>query len=468
MQRMHRLGQRVFIGLLGLVVGVGMVAPIAASAAPLELTLRGTSTYAGQQTTLRVVLTDDGDPVPGAQVRIQRREGTGWQLVSIVTTDGTGQATTPATMSRNARNNVFRALYPAIGSAQATSGPVTVALKRRAGTLTLAGPQKVDDGKSVPIRLRWVTRNGEGVPGPVKLFRKTSRHGTWKLVRRISLDATGRAAITVTPTSDTWWQARGKRRDWVVGDRSSVHAINNIPPGTPVKLPRQAPKPRVNVPDQPRGVGAGANPVITRIPNRVWRQMTGRTWHQGCPVGRSGLRYLRINYWDYQGYDRRGELVANADAVRQMAAALAEMYRRKLPIRAMYRVDRFGWSNRVRGGNDYKSMAAGNTSAFNCRQVVGNPSARSPHSWGRSLDVNTWENPYRSARGTVPNTWWMGHSHPRVAWRSRSHAVVRLMASHGLRWTYGNGDTQHFDATSGNGRVVMARGCTLPTYLACD
>ena len=121
MQRMYRLGQRVFIGLLGLVVGVGMVAPIAASAAPLELTLRGTSTYAGQQTTLRVVLTDDGDPVPGAQVRIQRREGTGWQLVSIVTTDGTGQATTPATMSRNARSNVFRALYPAIGSAQATS-----------------------------------------------------------------------------------------------------------------------------------------------------------------------------------------------------------------------------------------------------------------------------------------------------------------------------------------------------------
>ncbi len=98
-------------------------------------------------------------------------------------------------------------------------------------------------------------------------------------------------------------------------------------------------------------------------------------------------------------------------------------------------------------------MAAGNTSAFNCRQVVGNPGARSPHSYGRSLDVNTWENPYRSAQGTVPNTWWMGHSHTRVAWRSRSHAVVRLMASHGLRWTYGNGDTQHFDARSGSART---------------
>ena len=191
-------------------------------------------------------------------------------------------------------------------------------------------------------------------------------------------------------------------RAWVQGDRSNAHPINSIPPGTPVKLPRNAPSPRINLPDQRRGVGSGANPVITQIPDRVWRQMTGRTWHAGCPVGRSGLRYLRINYWDYQGYDRRGELVANADAVRQMAGALAEMYRKKLPIRAMYRVDRFGWSNRVRGGNDYKSMAAGNTSAFNCRQVVGNPGARSPHSYGRSLDVNTWENPYRSAQGTGP------------------------------------------------------------------
>ena len=211
-------------------------------------------------------------------------------------------------------------------------------------------------------------------------------------------------------------------------------------------------------------VGSGANPVITQIPDRVWRQMTGRTWHAGCPVGRGGLRYLRINYWDYQGYDRRGELVANADAVRQMAGALAEMYRKKLPIRAMYRVDRFGWSNRVRGGNDYKSMAAGNTSAFNCRQVVGNPGARSPHSYGRSLDVNTWENPYRSAQGTVPNTWWMGHSHKRVAWRSRSHAVVRVMASHGLRWTYGNGDTQHFDARAGGARTSARLNAT---FLEC-
>jgi hypothetical protein len=177
-------------------------------------------------------------------------------------------------------------------------------------------------------------------------------------------------------------------------------------------------------------------------------------------VGRSGLRLVRVNYWDYRGYARRGELVAGADAAGAMGAAFAEMYRRELPVRAMYRVDRFGWGGRSRGGNDYASMSAGNTSAFNCRDVTGRPGVRSPHSYGRSLDVNTWENPYRSAQGTVPNTWWQGHSHPRVAWRTRSHPVVALMARHGFRWTYGLGDTQHFDYVGSRARAaVLPRPC---------
>jgi hypothetical protein len=186
--------------------------------------------------------------------------------------------------------------------------------------------------------------------------------------------------------------------------------------------------------------------------------MTGRSWHRGCPVGRGQLRLLRINYWAYDGYRRRGEVVAHADAVGNMRGALVAMYERELPIRSMYRVDRFGWSRRLRGADDYRSMAAGNTSAFNCRSVVGRPGVRSPHSYGRALDVNPWENPYRSSHGWVPNSWWVGRSHPRVAWRSRSHAVVRVMAAHGMRWTYGTADAHHFDARAGSGRIIVARG----------
>ena len=102
------------------------------------------------------------------------------------------------------------------------------------------------------------------------------------------------------------------------------------------------------------------------------------------------------------------------------------MYNGRYPIRRMYRVDRFGWSKKLHGANDYASMRADNTSAFNCRSVVNKPSVLSPHARGRAVDINTWENPYRSATGLVPNTLVGLAQPPEYAWRSSSHPVVQI------------------------------------------
>ena len=59
--------------------------------------------------------------------------------------------------------------------------------------------------------------------------------------------------------------------------------------------------------------------------------------------------------------------------------------------------------------------------------------------------MNTWENPYRSATGLVPDTWWASHSNPQVRLAVGSHPVVKIWRSHGFRWTYGNVDSQHLD-----------------------
>ena len=449
-----RPGYRLATSVIAVLLAVGLAPPAEAQgAAATTLTMTGARQYADRVTTLRIDLNDDAGPVM-AQVVVERRVSGAWTFFGTAMTNPAGHAALDAELSRRATDNVFRATSTAGPS---RTGPVQVALRKRNSRVTVGGPKSVVDEKTVPIRVRWLAGNGTAVPGTVLVHRR-SAGGKWRLAARLRTGNDGRAQVTVKPRSDTRWRAIGKGRDWVKGDRSRVHAVDNLPPGVPVRLPRNAPRPRINLPDQPYAVGQGPNAAITRIPNGVWNQMTGRTWHRGCPVGRAGLRYVRINYWDYRGYRRRGELVAAAGAADNMAGALAEMYRKKLPIRAMYRVDRFGWSRRLHGGDDYASMAAGNTSAFNCRQVVGSPGRRSPHSYGRSLDVNTWENPYRSAQGTVPNTWWMRHSHARVAWRSRSHRVVRVMAAHGLRWTYGNGDTQHFDVRGGQGRLVARWG----------
>lgn len=447
--------------LIALTLAVVLTATLPAYAdeepVPTALGLTTEPAYADVETPATVQLVTDSGPVVAASVTIERRVEGEWRQLAVLTTDEEGRAVTPVRLRRDASDNVLRASYAGDEVyAPSTTGRVVAAMRRREGVVRIDAPRSVVDEERVVIRIRRTTRNGLPVPGRVELWRRLPGQD-WKRFRRPLAGSQGVARVQVTPRTDTRWRARARKLDWVTGDHSPVHRIENLPPGVPVRLPAGAPRPRVYLPDQARAVGDGPNPRISRIPNGIWNQMTGRSWHRGCPVGRAGLRLLRINYWAYDGYRHRGELVAHADAVGNMRNALVEMYHRKLPMRSMYRVDRFGWSRRLRGADDYRSMAAGNTSAFNCRDVVGRPGVRSPHSWGRALDVNPWENPYRSSGGWVPNSWWVGRSHARVAWRSRSHVVVQLMARHGLRWTYGTSDAHHFDARAGNGRIIRAR-----------
>ena len=66
----------------------------------------------------------------------------------------------------------------------------------------------------------------------------------------------------------------------------------------------------------------------------------------------------------------------------------------RYPIRQMRLVDAYG-------ADDHRSMAADNTSAFNCRFVAGSPGVWSEHAYGRAIDVNPIENPYVTASGYV-------------------------------------------------------------------
>jgi len=455
--------------LLTLAVAAGLlalVAPARADGPTTRLGLAGAPAYAGSSTQLQADLADAaGAPIPGAAVLVERRVDGAWVALATLTTDDAGHATAPATLAKDPADNVFRASYAGDGTnPPAASGEVPVGLRSRTSRLELGGPTSVVDGRAVTLTVRWTAENGEPVAGPVQVLRSLGGRA-WRQVGSVRTGDDGRATYRTTPRVDSRWRVRAAALPWVEGAASTVHRVDNLPPAEPVQLPGGAPRPRRALPPQPRATGDGAHVVVGRVPDGVWRRMSGVSWHAGCPVGRSGLRLVRVNYWDYSGYGRRGELVAAASAAGPMGAVFAEMWQRHLPVRAMWRVDRFGWSARSHGGDDYASMAAGNTSAFNCRDVTGRPGVTSPHSYGRALDLNTWENPYRSARGLVPNTWWQSRSHPRVAWRSRTHVVVRLLARHGFRWTYGLGDTQHFDYVGSRARALAA---PVPCRRYCD
>jgi hypothetical protein len=182
-----------------------------------------------------------------------------------------------------------------------------------------------------------------------------------------------------------------------------------------------------------------------RLSPAVRKRVTGVSWHRGCPVGLDGLRYVRVSYIGFDGEPHTGELMVAASAVRAMRRAFATLYEARFPIRRMRLVDDYR-------GDDYASIEADNTSAFNCRRATGS-TRWSDHAYGRAIDVNPIENPYVAAdgstahRASVP---YLKRSRHRRGMAYRGGVLVRAFARVGWGWggTWsGPVDYQHFSST---------------------
>jgi hypothetical protein len=133
--------------------------------------------------------------------------------------------------------------------------------------------------------------------------------------------------------------------------------------------------------------------TISPLKPALRTQMTGVSWHRGCPVPLSGLRLLTLSY---RGFDHRahmGRLIVNRSVAKQVVGVFRRLYRAGFPIRRMRLIDAYG-------GSDFRSIEADNTSAFNCRAATGS-SSWSNHAYGLAIDVNPIENPYVTASGSV-------------------------------------------------------------------
>jgi hypothetical protein len=124
------------------------------------------------------------------------------------------------------------------------------------------------------------------------------------------------------------------------------------------------------------------------------RQRMSASWRPGCPVPIADLRLLRLSYWGFDGSAHSGELVVHADVADDVVGVFRRLFDARFPIRRMRLVDEYG-------ADDGRSMAANNTSAFNCRRSTGDPSAWSEHAYGRAIDINPVQNPYVSSSGAV-------------------------------------------------------------------
>lgn len=165
------------------------------------------------------------------------------------------------------------------------------------------------------------------------------------------------------------------------------------------------------------------------------------SWRPGCPVHPRDLRAVVVDHVDYQGRPQRGALVVHRDVADDVAALFGRLYRARFPIAGIRPIDAFG-------GDDLASMAADNTSAFNCRRVTGGTSW-SRHAHGRAIDINPVENPYVGTTVLPP----AGSAHvDRTSYHPgmirQGDIVTSAFAAIGWRWGGGFSgpvDHQHFD-----------------------
>lgn len=236
------------------------------------------------------------------------------------------------------------------------------------------------------------------------------------------------------------------------GSTATSHPSSSASTASLPAVPLAGAEPTVRFPGNEPAVGSGANPVVSTVPDALWSRMVGYSWTPGCPVGRSQLRLVSVNFWGFDGHRSRGEVVVSSTIAAATAQAFDRLYGQQFRIRQMRPMDStWGRNPKGPGADDYAAMSADNTSAFNCRYVGGQEASRvySKHAYGTAVDVNDFENPYVADDGTVyPQRYFVVRRGPAPGvFSSSSSAAVRAFTAQGLRWggLWSKPDYQHFE-----------------------
>lgn len=271
----------------------------------------------------------------------------------------------------------------------------------------------------------WATRRDGGRAAPAQAHPNTPPVHSEGQVETVPLD--GGAPPETPPLSEAAPSS-------TTGPKATVTtaARKIAPPTTAAATPAPA------APALP----AGFSGSVARIDDATAARMTS-SWRPGCPVGLSDLRRVTLTHWGFDGQPRAGEIVVHRDQADRILGVFAAVFEAHFPLEQVRLIDEFG-------GDDNRSMAANNTSGFNCRYVAGTR-RWSQHAYGRAIDINPVQNPYvRGSEVTPPE----GRPYVR-----RDGNVPGLITADGpvvaafsrARWLWGgrwaNPDYQHFSSS---------------------
>jgi hypothetical protein len=168
----------------------------------------------------------------------------------------------------------------------------------------------------------------------------------------------------------------------------SLPALGSIPAAEPSGVPE--------VVATKRATGS-FQPVfrVAPVDGRLLEKMRSTSWHAGCPVAPEDLRQLSISFWNFEKKPATGILIVYKDVAAEVLQIFRDLFHHGFLIEKMTPVEDYK-------GDDDASMAANNTSGFNCRDVTGQPGKFSNHSWGRAIDINPLTNPYVKGEKVLP------------------------------------------------------------------
>ena len=165
----------------------------------------------------------------------------------------------------------------------------------------------------------------------------------------------------------------------------------------PAASSEQSPPASPTMPATPTASTPMPSPTRTEPPEfkakvtKVARDRLPYSWREGCPVHYRDLRLITLSYWGFDDKPHTGELVVRKTVTDDIVQVFGKLYDWRWPIRQMKLVDAFK-------ADDFASIEADNTSAFNCRRATGS-SNWSNHAYGEAIDINPRENPYVTAAG---------------------------------------------------------------------
>jgi len=181
----------------------------------------------------------------------------------------------------------------------------------------------------------------------------------------------------------------------------------------------------------------------SRIEPALLQKVLKSTWHEGCPVATEDLRQVTVAFWNFDRKPSRGLLLVHKDVANEVSDIFKDLFRHGFMIERISPIEEYN-------GNDDVSMAANNTSAFNCRDVTGQPGKFSNHSWGRAIYINPLTNPYVKGDKVLPPAGRQYLDRERVVPGAilRGGFVVKRFAEAG--WNWGGDwrdlkDYQHFE-----------------------